>query len=89
MSLASKFSSWKRSWTWSRPNNLGMLLLGIWLVATGAMQLFHFSFPASSTVLPALAIAAGLVIALDVSTTTLFLCVLLVMGLAAVAYLLR
>jgi hypothetical protein len=89
MNLASRFTSWKRGWRWSRPNHLGMLLLGIWLIVSGAMQLFHFSFPASGTVLPALAIAAGVVITLDVNTTTLFLCVLLTMGLAAVAYLLR
>lgn len=84
-----RFPTWKRTWPWSRPNNLGLLLLGIWLIATGAMQLFHFQIPASQTVLPALALAAGLAIALDVQKTTLLVCVLLAVAVAAVAFLVR
>ena len=84
-----RFPTWTRSWPWSRPNNLGMLLLGVWLIATGAMQLFHLQIPASHIALPALALAAGVAIALDVQTTTLFLCVLLAAAVAAVAFLLR
>lgn len=80
---------WNRTWVWSRPNNLGMLLLGIWLMVIGASQLFSLSVPYGHTILPSLALAAGIVIALDVRSATLFLCVLLVIGLAALAFLLR
>ena len=42
--------------------NLGMLLLGIWLVATGLLPLLNLYSPTSSTILAALAVAAGVLI---------------------------
>jgi hypothetical protein len=39
--------------------NLGMLLLGIWLIVTGLVQVFSISIPAMGTLLPLLAIVAG------------------------------
>lgn len=45
--------------------NLGMLLLAIWLILKGLMPLFHLSFPSSGTVLDVLAIAAGVLILFD------------------------
>ena len=43
--------------------NIGMLLLAIWLVTTGLMPLFNFSFQGLGTVMAILAIAAGVLIA--------------------------
>ena len=45
--------------------NLGMLLLGIWLIVTGLLQLASIQIPAISTVLALLAIAAGVLILTD------------------------
>ena len=42
--------------------NLGMLLLGIWLVVTGLVQVLSISMPAMGTLLPLLAIVAGVLI---------------------------
>jgi hypothetical protein len=42
--------------------NLGMLLLGIWLIATGLLPLFHPRFSGLGTVMAILAIAAGFLI---------------------------
>ena len=42
--------------------SLGMLLLGIWLVATGLLPLFHPSFSGLGTIMAILAIAAGVLI---------------------------
>jgi len=42
--------------------NLGMLLLGIWLVLTGLLPLLDLSFSGQDTLMAALAIAAGVVI---------------------------
>jgi hypothetical protein len=39
--------------------NMGMLLLGIWLILTGLIPLLHLSFSALGTVMAVLAIAAG------------------------------
>jgi len=39
--------------------NIGMLLLGIWLILTGLIPLLHLSFSALGTVMAVLAIAAG------------------------------
>lgn len=39
--------------------NLGMLLLGIWLIATGLIPLLNLSFSGLGTVMAVLAIAAG------------------------------
>lgn len=49
---------------WSGTKNLGMLLLAIWLIATGAMGLFHLSFAYASPILAVLALAAGILILL-------------------------
>ena len=45
-------------------NNLGMLLLGIWLILTGLLPLLNLNFPASGTLLAILAVAAGVLILL-------------------------
>ncbi|MBY0523003.1 MAG: hypothetical protein K2R98_06375 [Gemmataceae bacterium] len=44
------------------PSNLGMLLLGIWLILTGAMVLLKLSFSGAAEVMAILAIAAGILI---------------------------
>lgn len=42
--------------------NLGMLLLGVWLIVTGLIPLLHFSFSGLGTVMAILAIVAGALI---------------------------
>lgn len=42
--------------------NLGMLLLGVWLVLTGLIPLLNLGSPGLSTVMAVLAIAAGALI---------------------------
>ena len=42
--------------------NLGLLLLGIWLIATGVIPLLNLSFQGLGIVMAALAIAAGALI---------------------------
>jgi hypothetical protein len=42
--------------------NLGMLLLGIWLIATGLLQVVSAHVPAIGPILALLAIAAGVLI---------------------------
>ena len=42
--------------------NLGMLLLGIWLIVTGLLQLVSSPTPSIGTILAMLAIAAGVLI---------------------------
>ncbi len=42
--------------------NLGMLLLGIWLIATGVIPLLNISFSGLGVVMAVLAIAAGVLI---------------------------
>ena len=49
---------------WIGTKNLGMLLLAIWLIATGAMALFQITFAQAGTVLAVLALAAGILILL-------------------------
>ncbi len=44
--------------------NLGMLLLGIWLILTGLIPLLNLSFSGLGTLMALLAIAAGALIAL-------------------------
>jgi hypothetical protein len=39
--------------------NFGMLLLGIWLIVTGLLQVFSIPIPAIVTILALLAIVAG------------------------------
>ncbi|MFO7951456.1 MAG: hypothetical protein R6U91_01410 [Bacillota bacterium] len=43
---------------------LGLLLLGIWLIATGLLALLQLSIPYSDIILALLAIAAGVLIIL-------------------------
>ena len=47
-----------------RSKNLGMLLLGVWLVVTGLMQVVSIPVPAIGTIMAGLAIAAGVLILL-------------------------
>ncbi len=42
--------------------NLGMLVLGVWLILWGVLPLLSINFPASAVVLEILAIAAGVLI---------------------------
>ena len=44
--------------------DLGMLLLAIWLIATGLLQVVKIRIPASGIILAVLAIAAGVLILL-------------------------
>ena len=46
------------------PKHLGMLLLGIWLIVTGLLQVVSIHIPAIGTILALLAIAAGVLILL-------------------------
>ena len=47
------------------PKNLGMILLGIWLIMTGLVTLLHFNFEGLSLIMAVLAIVSGLLILLD------------------------
>ena len=42
--------------------NLGMILLGIWLIMTGLISLFHLNFQGLSLIMAILAIVTGVVI---------------------------
>lgn len=42
--------------------NLGMLLLGIWLIVTGLLQVVSVQIPAIGTILALLAIVAGVLL---------------------------
>jgi hypothetical protein len=44
------------------PKNLGMPLLGIWLILTGLIPLLHFSFEGLPLVMGLLGIVAGVLI---------------------------
>jgi hypothetical protein len=44
------------------PKNLGMVLLGLWLIMTGLIPLLHFSFQGLSIVMAILAVVAGVMI---------------------------
>ena len=46
------------------PKNLGMLLMGIWLILTGLIPLLHFSFSGLGILMALLAIGAGVLILL-------------------------
>jgi len=48
-----------------RNKNLGMLLLGIWLLMNGLMQLVSIPIPSIGIIMAVLAIAAGVLILLD------------------------
>lgn len=47
---------------WGSTRNIGMLLLGIFLIASGVIPLLHLSFASMDIVLAVLAIAAGVFI---------------------------
>ena len=49
---------------WLGTKNLGMLLLGIWLVLTGLLPFVHITFANIGSILAALAVAAGSLILL-------------------------
>jgi hypothetical protein len=49
---------------WSRDKNLGMLLLGIWLIATGLTPFVHIGFVNMGLILGLLAVVAGVLILL-------------------------
>jgi hypothetical protein len=49
---------------WIGTKNLGMLLLAIWLIATGLTVFIHVGFANMGEILAALAIAAGVLILL-------------------------
>jgi hypothetical protein len=44
---------------------LGVLLLGIWLILTGLIPLFHLKFSGLDTIMLILAIAAGVLLLLE------------------------
>jgi hypothetical protein len=44
---------------WMGTKNIGMLLLAIWLIATGALAFVHVSFANTGLILSGLALAAG------------------------------
>jgi hypothetical protein len=46
-------------------SNLGMLVLGIWLVLTGALALLGISFQGEPQLLSVLAVAAGVLILMN------------------------
>lgn len=46
------------------PKKLGMLLLSIWLIMTGLMQVGSLSIPFIPTIMPFLAMVAGVLILL-------------------------
>jgi hypothetical protein len=45
-----------------RTKNLGLLLLGIWLIATGLLPFVNVPIPSLDTILSLLAIVAGVLI---------------------------
>jgi len=44
--------------------SIGMLLLGIWLILTGLLQLFSIAIPGGGIIMALLALAAGVLILL-------------------------
>lgn len=44
--------------------NLGMVLLSIWLIATGVLSLTNINIPGAGLILAVLAIAAGVILLL-------------------------
>ena len=47
------------------PNNLGILLLAIWLILTGLISLFHLTFQGIDVVMGLLALIAGILLLLN------------------------
>jgi len=58
------FARRSRLMKWAGTKNLGMLLLSIWLIATGLLSFFEVAFVHKDLVMAALAIAAGVLILL-------------------------
>ena len=50
---------------WRGTNNVGLLLLGIWLILTGLLPFLHINYANTGVVLSVLAIIAGSLIVLD------------------------
>ena len=48
-----------------RPKNLGLLLLAVWLILTGLLPFLRVTIPHSGTLLPLLAVGAGILILLE------------------------
>ena len=48
-----------------KPRSLGLMLLAVWLIATGLQPFLRVSLPYSGTILPLLAVVAGVLILLD------------------------
>lgn len=48
-----------------RTHNRGLLLLGVWLIATGASQFVHLTSLNIGPILAVLAVVAGVLIVLD------------------------
>jgi hypothetical protein len=44
------------------PKNLGMILLGIWLILTGLIPLLHFNYSGLGILMAILAIGAGILL---------------------------
>jgi hypothetical protein len=44
------------------PHNLGMILLAIWLIATGILALVSLSFPGLGIIMAILALASGVLL---------------------------
>jgi len=44
------------------PKNLGMILLGLWLIMTGLIPLLHFNFQGLPVVMAILAVVSGVMI---------------------------
>jgi len=51
--------------TFFRRRNLGMLLLGVWLILEGLLPLLSITFTMQGTILHILAIAAGVLILME------------------------
>lgn len=51
---------------WGRTNPWGTRLLAVWLIATGALPLVGITIPGAGLILSALAIAAGILMLMQV-----------------------
>ena len=51
--------------TFFRRRNLGMLLLGVWLILEGLLPLLSITFPMQGMIMAVLAIAAGVLILME------------------------
>ena len=50
---------------WLGTRNMGMLLLAVWLIATGLLPLLHITFANMGSIMSVLAVAAGSLILLE------------------------